>query len=378
MKFKGASNLNQKLAILLLFTFFLIQCVQSPTTDESQTNPNPREPSSISTQKLAQMPFEICHSESKLYLEDQILRMPPEYYANHDSEWDRKIPIQCVQFAQKNFHGSYAYCTNENEKPKLGAARPCLTENYTRLVYNAYNDVKDCFNLDPKNTFLQIMIESGFHVNAINRKGFDAGVSQFTKNGVLRVTERNLVEKTRRILLESSNPSCQRIASTVGRLDIDAFNIEKRCSMITLPQNPYRGFMLHYLHSMRDQIFFKQQLVKIRPEIEPILTPQMTEQFVYFAYNRGVSGTLKLIDGYYRNRKAAGQAIQTSDFDWQNLHEIRETINREPAMRNRLQNSKIKHLTFEEYAIIQNQSYLAEIAEARDFVHRYLKDACAN
>lgn len=378
MKFKGVSNSNQILIFLVLSSVFLIQCVQK-TVDRLPSSVSLPKATKVMQPSIKQPEFEICHSRSKLYLEDQILRMPVEYYEDHSDEWDKKLPIQCIQFAQKNFNGSFAYCSSEDEKPKIGAPRPCLSENYTRLVYNAYHDVKNCFNLDPRNSFLQIMIESGFHVNAINRTGFDAGVAQFTKNGLLRVTERDLVERTRRVLLESNSSSCQRIASTIGKLDVDAFQLNKRCSMMSLPQNPYRGFLLHYLHALRDQIFFKQQLVKQRPEIEPILTSQMIEQFVYFAYNRGVTGTLRLIDGYYKNRKLAGQIIRSSDFvTYQNLSEIRSSLRREPAMRDILKKSKIKKLSFMEYAIIQNQPYMANMAEARDMVRRHMQNGCVD
>ncbi len=378
MKFKGVGNLNQILITLLLSSVFLIQCVQKTVDRAPSSVPLPKAAKS-SLPSSAKPEYEICHSRSKLYLEDQILRMPEEYVQDHSDDWDKKIPIQCIQFAQKNFNGSYAYCNNEEERPKVGAPRPCLSENYTKLVYNAYHDVKDCFNLDPRSSFLQIMIESGFHVNAINKTGFDAGVAQFTKNGMLRVTERDLVERTRRVLLESSSASCQRIASTVGKLDVDAFQPNKRCSMMSLPQNPYRGFLLHYLHAMRDQIFFKQQLVKLRPEIEPILTSEMVEQFVYFAYNRGITGTLRLIDGYYKNRKLAGQTVKSTDFiTYQNLREIRSTMRREPAMREQLKKSKIRKLTFMEYAIIQNQPYMANMAEARDMVRRHTQNRCVD
>lgn len=383
MKIKASRNFNcqyfLKLISLFSLSFFLIQCVHKNEQDLNKNTDQPvisREPA---TNKSPFPVFEICSSEKKLYLEQQILKMPKDYYTDHEKDWDKKIPIQCIQFAQKNFQGSYAYCENEESKLKMGYARPCLSEAYTRLTYNAYHDVKNCFNLDPRSSFLQIMIESGFHVNAINRTGYDAGVSQFTKNGMQRVLERDLVEKTRRILLESSNPSCQRIASVIGKLDVDSFTVDKRCSMIALPQNPYRGFLMHYLHSLRDQIFFKQKLVEIRPEIESILTPQMIEQFVYFAYNRGITGTLRLIDGYYKNRKASGQKVQASDFVlWQNLSDVRAIMKREPATRKLLKTSKIKKLTFPEYAVIQNQSYMANMSEARDFVRRHLKNQCVD
>ena len=60
-------------------------------------------------------------------------------------------------------------CENEDSRPKVGQIKPCLSENYVHLAYNSFHDVMDCFSLDPKEFYLQIMIESGFHVNAINK-----------------------------------------------------------------------------------------------------------------------------------------------------------------------------------------------------------------
>ena len=48
----------------------------------------------------------------------------------------------------------------------------------------------------------------------------------------------------------------------------------------------------------------------------------------------------------------------------------------EPAMREQLKKSKIKKLSFMEYAIIQNQPYMANMAEARDMVKRYMQNRC--
>lgn len=390
MKFNFASNLKPVYLILLGFTFFLVQCQSVPwlVSSKVKTSENfSREPAAETknvTRSLASLKFEYCVSEPKLYLEDQILRMSQDLYLDHDNDWAKKIPIQCIQFAQKNYQGSFAYCQSETDKPRIGAPRPCLTENYTRLVYNAYHDVMNCFGLDPRVDFLQIMIESGFHVNAINKSGFDAGVAQFTKNGMLRVMEtpdhgQSLVNKTARLLSESTNPSCSRIASAVGQLSPDAFKVEQRCQMMALPKNPYRGFLMHYLHGLRDQIFFKEQLIKIRPELEPILSKQVIQQLVYFAYNRGITGTLRLIDGYYKNRKAVGQDLKLSDFNlWQNLSDIRRALKDDPSLRRKINSSKFKKLSFPEYALLQNQPYMANMSEARDFVKRYTGTACVD
>ncbi len=356
----------------------LIQCTH-------KSNQQSREPAAVAnTQKrlpnLAQKlsNYEICHQKSKMYIEEKIEELPFDLLKDHNDDWDKSIPIQCIQFAQKNFTGSFAYCANEDAKPKMGAPRPCLTENYTQLVYNAFHDVKNCFNLDPKNSFLQIMIESGFHVNAINKTGFDSGVAQFTKNGIHRVTERNLIDRTRKILLESSSPSCQRIASTMGKLDIDSFSLEKRCSMMALPQNPYRGFLMYYLHTLRDQIFFKEKLVQKRPNLKNILNDEIIEQLVYFAYNRGITGTLRLLDGYLNNRGKAGQVVTSDDLNlWANLSQIRSDLKLLPAARAAIKKAKIKKMTFAQYAVLYDQNYLANISEARDFVRSKFGDQCS-
>ena len=348
-----------------------------------------REPATVtSSQKrlpnLAQkLPnYEICQErnqqKSKMYIEEKIQELPFDLLKDHTDDWDKSIPIQCIQFAQKNFRGTFAYCKNEDAKPEMGAPRPCLTENYTQLVYNAFHDVKNCFNLDPKNSFLQIMIESGFHINAINKTGFDSGVAQFTKNGIYRVTERNLIDRTRKILLESSNPACQRIASTMGKLDLDSFSLEKRCSMMALPQNPYRGFLMHYLHTLRDQIFFKEQLIQLRPQLQEIINDEIIEQLVYFAYNRGKTGTLRLLDGYLDNRQKAGQVVTSDDLNlWANLSQIRSDLKLLPAARAAIKKAKIKKMTFAQYAVLYDQNYLANISEARDFVRSRFGDQCS-
>ena len=69
--------------------------------------------------------------------------------------------------------------------------------------------------------------------------------------------------------------------------------------------------------------------------------------------------------------------VKSTDFGmWQNVSEIRSSMRREPAMREQLKKSKIKKLSFMEYAIIQNQPYMANMAEARDMVKRYMQNRC--
>lgn len=382
--------MKRNLFAVLFVTIFLIHCVQkerkpaasnqrSPTqSSQSVTTSTNPVAAGVTNLNVEDWPFEVCSNDKKNYLEKQIqAKVAPNYLTVNNNDWDKSIPLKCIQFAQKNFRGSFAYCDNQDDRPLTTAPKPCLTENYSRLVYNAFHDVKNCFNLDPRRSFLQIMIESGFHLNAINKTGFDAGISQFTKNGILRVMDKGLLQKTREQLLMTSSRSCQRIANVFDDLEKDSFDINKRCSMIALPQNPYRALVLHYLHTLKDQIYFKNEFLSSRPELAAVVTPQILEQFVYMAYNRGLNGTLKIIDGYVKSRKAMGQVISENDMDlFQNLSAARKILKNEPEKREILKRARIKKLTLAEYAIIHDKSYVATMAEARDYVKSILGDAC--
>ncbi|MBC7458632.1 MAG: hypothetical protein H7235_10155 [Bdellovibrionaceae bacterium] len=368
--------MNRYNVLLIFSTLFLIQCVQKNDITKDVSNISNEVPSI--GRNIASPPFEfpVCHNKKTNYLEPQLQKLSFEYLKKDENRWTNSIPMACIQFAQKNFRGSFAYCDHENDKPVVGAPKPCLSENYTRLVYNAYHDVTNCFNVDPKSSFLQIMIESGFHINAINKTGFDAGITQFTKNGILRVMDRNIAAKTSQILLESSNPACERISSVFREMQSDGFKIERRCSMIALPHNPYRALVFHYLHTMRDQNDLKRVLVD-RPEINAVMTDDVLIQLVYMAYNRGITGTLRLLDGYVESRKKVNVTITAQDLDlWKNLTRARKILKNEPEKRAILKSAKIKKLSFAEYAMIYDQNYLGAMAEASELVKSKLGNQC--
>lgn len=371
---------NIKRPILLgVLLLSLVHCAQ---WQKNENATNERSISSLENEKTqVRYPYEVCRSERKMYLEDEILRMPIEYTQDHTSEYRNFIPMKCIQFAQNQFRGNFARCEDEDSKPKATSARPCMTESYVNLTYNAYHDVMDCFNLDPKEFYLQIMIESGFHINAFNKSGFDSGIAQFTGNGIKRIVSDNRIERTRRVLLESSRKSCQRIASIVGVFDITSFVVEKRCAMISLPKNPYRGMLFNYLHTMLDQIDLRRQLdaeLSDYSEIQPVLTEKIRRQLVYLAYNRGMTGLKRLLIGYVENRKQIGQFPTEADLDLdQNLVRAKQILSLEPSKRELLQKSKIKKLTFAEYAVINKATYVADMVAAQDYVRRYLGDECS-
>lgn len=358
-------------SLLVVLSLFLIQCAHKNAEQI-------RQPSSQQyVSELDSIRFEQC-KESKLYLEPQMAAMPAEYFQLHNNEGINRIPIKCIQFAQRSFGGHYGICSGEEARPKISKVKPCLTQNYTMLTYNAYHDVMDCFNLDPKDFYLQIMIESGFHANAINRTGFDSGISQFTANGIKKVTANNLLERTRRVLLESSRPSCQRISSIVGSFNIDAFSVQKRCSMIALPKNPYRAMLFNYLHTMLDQISIEELLSDL-PEVQDALTAKIKRQMTYLAYNRGLTGLRNRVKGYIQSRNYFSQPITENDLDLnKNLTAVKKILSLEPQKRAILKKARVRNLSFAEYAVIHDATYVSDMAAASDYVRRNLGNSCGD
>lgn len=352
------------------------------TSCAHENKENLREPASTisTTNNLInrEIKYENCSASHKFYLEEKMQQMPAEYFVIDKNSTQEKIPLQCIQLAQRSFVGHFAVCDDEEAKPKISVVRPCMTEKYVNLSYNAYHDVMDCFNLDPREMFYQIMIESGFHINAINKTGFDSGISQFTANGIKRVTANNLVERTRRALLESSRPSCQRISSIMGSFSVDAFSVKKRCSMISLPKNPYRAMMFSYLHTMLDRITLDEHLAQM-PEIYEALTERIRRQLLYVSYNRGMTGLLRLLRGYIESRQQFAYRITEADLDLnKNLSRVKSILSLEPEKRQILQKSKVRNLSFAEYAVINNAVYLSDMSAAREYVERYYGNVCGD
>lgn len=361
----------------VLFCLVLTSCAHQNSVVERQPNSQVADKNLIqNTANLPRYKFEICKDSHNQYLENKLTQFSSDYLKVERSEGDNKLPLQCIQLAQRSYVGHYALCESEDEKPKITVIKPCLSESYVSLAYNAYHDVMDCFNLDPRDMFFQIMIESGFHINAINKTGFDSGISQFTANGLKRVSANNLIERTRRLLLESSSPSCQRISSVAGAFGVDSFSIQKRCSMIALPKNPYRAMLFSYLHTMLDQISVNEKLAQM-PELYDALSDRVRRQMLYLSYNRGMTGLLRLLQGYVQSRQYFSHKITEEDLDLnKNLSRVKSILALEPEKRLILQRSKVRNLSFAEYAVINNATYVSDMAAAQDYVERNLGNSC--
>lgn len=123
-----------------------------------------------------------------------------------------------------------------------GGAKPCVTENLVNATYNAYVDVMDCLNLNPKFLFPKISQESGFLINAFG-VGRDGGIGQFTQSAI---EETNKVYDDYMKQMEvaaNDKASCARIMQYKNLLKKASPSSAQRCSMIGVPENPLRNIV---------------------------------------------------------------------------------------------------------------------------------------
>lgn len=361
------------------FSWLLFACAHTEISNERKPN-SIEESAQTHTNTLdkklfsEKLKFQVCKNDSKNYLEEKILAMPPEYLKTETVNMPNKIPVQCIQTAQRLHGGTYAICNEEDARPKFSHIKPCMSEAYVSLVYNAYHDVMDCFGVDPRDMFYQIMVESGFHINAINSTGFDSGMAQFTENGIKRVG--NMINYTQKILLENSRPSCERISSVIGHFESGSTKVKNRCVMIDPPKNPYRSMLFAYLHTQRDQISLDEILAEF-PEISDAVSDKIKRQLRYFSFNRGMTGIKKLLRGYVESRKYFNQKITEQDLDLsQSMEDVKKKLKLDHRKRDKLKRSKVVNLSFAQYAVIQGYTYMSDMAGLRDYVEHHYGKSC--
>ena len=147
--------------------------------------------------------------------------------------------------------------------------------------------------------------------------------------------------------------------------------------MIAIPQNPYRSMFFYYLHSLSDQLALDDLLLDFK-ELQPILSPRLKKQLTYLAYNRGLTGTKRILKGYLESRRNVNHTLSADDFDLEmNLTNVKQIFRLDPDKREQLRRAKkIKILSFAEFAVIHGATYVSDMTAASQYVKRYLGEQC--
>lgn len=351
-----------------------------------------RTPASQSS--LLSQPERCSPKSGRLYFEDLLKLMKKRNSSLIDTRTQvgTDIPRECVVYAQRSRNRlaetkpskSYANCMDENSEPSRNVKKPCVTENYANLIHNAYTEVMNCFGLDQKLYFPQIVFESAFHLNAIAHNNYDSGIGQYTQNGIRHIIDNPLTKKIFYNLFQSGKASCNTLAKYI-RQDLTAQNakVKSRCSFIMPPANPVQSFVFFAVHHLRDEVLLEAEMEE-HGVFEKLIELGWTDNFTdpenlekkrklikslsILSYNAGVGKTMNMLRNYLKNRAIVSESenwpLSDTDFDFTNdtttIRNALKKVNKN-KFRQFFENKKIKRLSFPEYVIIFHSGYMHEI-----------------
>lgn len=351
-----------------------------------------RTPASQSS--LLSLPERCSAKSGRLYFEDLLIRMKKRNanLIEAREQLTTAIPRECVVYAQRSRNRraetkpskSYANCADENSEPSRNVKKPCVTENYANLIHNSYAEVMNCFGLDQKLYFPQIVFESAFHLNAIAHNNYDSGIGQYTQNGIRHIIDNPLTKKIFYNLFQSGKSSCNTVAKYI-RQDLTAQNakVKSRCSFIMPPANPVQSFVFFAVHHLRDEVLLEaemeehgvfEKLIELG-WVDNFTEPENLEKkrkliksLSILSYNAGVGKTMTMLRNYLKNRSIVSESenwpLSDSDFDFTSdttiIRNALKKVNKD-KFREFFENKKIKRLSFPEYVIIFHSGYMHEI-----------------
>lgn len=279
-------------------------------------------------------------SRDRLYLESDLktvsslFRLPRRQEQNNEN-----IPKSCVYFAMEQFpdlEQMYSTCSSQSSKPESGAKKPCLTSNYVNSVYNSFVDVMSCLKIDQKIFVPKLLNESGFHINALNSRGFDAGVGQLTRAPIEDINSNHRFNRLMNLIKDSPSDACQRIASVPGALDRAQEDAKNRCTVIKPGLNPLRNLVYTGLLTIRQKeiveyYFEKHQIEKLMNNagLADFDKEKLIESLSILAYNAGGGTAVNYLKNYLEVRiekmsQSARGLLSVDDFNF-NLN-IEETL----------------------------------------------------
>lgn len=347
-----------------------------------------------SRHNILSQPERCSEKSGRNYLQEKILGIKAidSSFLQTRKESASNISRKCVVYAQRSVHrkaeqtpsNSYANCASETAQPTRGTKKPCVTEEYANAIHNAFVEVMNCFGMNQKLYFPQVVFESSFHLNAIAHNDFDSGVVQYTQTGIRHIIESPLTKKIFNGLYQSGNPACNKIAQFV-RQDLTAADakVKTRCGFIAPPHNPVQSFVFFAVHHLRDEVLLESaleqrklfdQMIELgwvddfNDEINIERKKKLIRALSILSYNAGVEKTIRMLTDYLKNRaiisKTENRPLSDSDFDFTLDTSVLRSALRKVTLKKFQEfykNVKIKQFSFPEYVLIYHSGYMHEL-----------------
>jgi hypothetical protein len=267
-----------------------------------------------------------------------------------------------------------AICSKAVGGVTRGGAKPCVTENLVNTTYNAYVDVMDCLNINPKFLFPKISQESGFLINAFGA-GRDGGIGQFTQ-AAIEETNKVYDDYLKQMEIAAySKASCARIMQYKSLLKKANHSSAQRCSMIGVPENPLRNIVYVGVFNRMQMDRFSgikynagQDLIDRNGQYTPVTNtekdefegiakankykesleelgiknPNMhffKEMLTLAGYNMGSPTAIRLFSKYLELRKAAKKPLTDDDFDF-NRERLKDDVDGDQKKRSAIDIAK--------------------------------------
>ncbi len=242
------------------------------------------------------------------------------------------IKASCIQMGMSLKFGpndtSFRSCNGNTYSGR--AVRPCLSENYFKMIANSFDAVSSCMTeyispgegnqahqQDILAVFAMINVESGFHVNAVSGTGA-GGIGQFTATAIEQVNK-NDIKKVRTMLGSSSNKLCQRLSSEVLSDEVPMqASANRSCDRIAMKNgNPVINMIYTYASlkgvkkDMNNTIFDNKNYSAKFSHLSLNEVNKIKRALMIWSHNTGPSGTWTpakaLLNSYYRS-KSIGSA----------------------------------------------------------------------
>lgn len=305
-------------------------------------------------------------SPQRRYLQDQLLQISPIYNKKRESSEGTQFPVACIVHAQRTLTMKtkekpedsepnkwagyevpfrfFARCDTPDGEPVRGQFMPCVTQEYSYTVYNAFSDVMDCFGINGRKILPKLWNESGFHINALGG-GFDGGVGQMTKSALQEVLtppfstdERTALDIFKASAMASDKASCKRLVEYERAFDVVSIEAANRCSIMATPDNPVRNLVYMGVFYKLNERFIAERIEKsgMKEKVQQLGIQEPDMEFfkdviLTLSFNAGRGTAFALVDNFLKSRLANNRPLKKSDLNFltSSIEEVR-AIRKEP------------------------------------------------
>ncbi|WP_041577936.1 transglycosylase SLT domain-containing protein [Bdellovibrio bacteriovorus] len=261
------------------------------------------------------------------------------------------IKASCIQMGMNTKFGvsskTFRQCNAAGAARQ--AFRPCISENYFKMVNNSFELVSSCMkdfiapgkdeetqNLDVRAVYALINIESGFHVNAMSGTGA-GGIGQFTAPAIQDVNSNEL--NAVRISLEGNkNPLCGRLSmELLDKMEPMRAGKAQSCDRISLKNgNPMKNMIYTYAYlkgvkADMNNMIFENKNYKNKFRMSEFDLNKIKRALMVWSHNTGPAGTWTpaktLLNSFYR-----GKTVTNAD---QFIQQMQQYMQKFPASANK-------------------------------------------